>query len=363
MNKRTKLAVILFALMCSAVFAQQYDSESDFLVRREGNEITITGYTGKNTVIKIPPKIQDLPVTIIGEKAFGGQPNITSVTLPDTVTVIQDKAFNGCYELNKVNIPEGVTYIGSYAFMWSGITSISIPKSVTFIAGGAFGGCPRLQAINVNANNTEYSSLDGVLYDKGKTILHTYPAGRRGTSNFKILPTLTNIGDFAFAGCDNIASVTIHNLITNIGMGAFLECSNLTAIYVNADNTVYSSVDGVLYDKGKTFLHTYPSGKYKTPDYSFTIPDGVKFIEYFSFYGNKRLKKIIIPSSVTDIQEYAFCRCNFTEITFKGTIFSYDLAYNAFEELGDLRAKFYETDKSKGTPGTYTREKNVWTRQ
>jgi len=105
-KRRTAITFLLFAITTISVFAQQYDSESDFLFRREEKGITITGYTGKNTVIKIPPKIQDLPVTIIGERAFGGQSNITSVTLPDTVTVIQDKAFNGCYGLNRVNIPD-----------------------------------------------------------------------------------------------------------------------------------------------------------------------------------------------------------------------------------------------------------------
>jgi len=147
-------------------------------------------------------------------------------------------------------------------------------------------------------------------------------------------------------------------------MGAFIECSNLTAIYVNADNTEYSSVDGVLYNKDKTYLHTYPMKKYKGFDYSFSIPDGVKNIGYFSFYGNKILTNITIPDSVINIEQYAFCQCSFTEITFKGTIFSSDIAYDAFEDVGDLRAKFYETDKSKGTPGTYTRESKgeVWTK-
>ena len=96
MRKNVFLAGALLALMAVGAFAQEYNSESDFKVKKEGNGITITKYSGKATVINIPPTIQNLPVTSIGDKAFCGSPfgiDITSVTIPDSVTSIGYSAF------------------------------------------------------------------------------------------------------------------------------------------------------------------------------------------------------------------------------------------------------------------------------
>jgi len=339
-TRKPTLTLILIAVMAVSIYAQQYDPESDFEVEREDNEITITGYLGSKKEVRIPPTIQDLPVTIIGERAFYDKNDITRVVIPKGVTQIKINAFFNCKSLTNVNIPDTVTIIEQYAFIFSGITAVTVPKSVVYIGGGAFGGCTRLTAINVAADNVKYSSMGGVLYDKNKTFLHTYPAGKTDSSNFVIPGTLLVIGDYAFTACSRIVSIGIPASVKQIGVGAFLFCNRLNKLTVAADNTAYFTENNVLYNKDKTLLHTYPAGRTGS---SFTIQAGVK-----------------------SIGDMAFAACNgLRSITFEGTIPYMGFRHNAFRELGDLRDKFYETDKINGTPGTYTRESwgEVWTRQ
>jgi len=116
-----------------------YDSESDFEVERNESGIIITKYTGTNAEVHIPPAIQNLLVTSIGEWAFGGCIRLTAVIIPDNVTSIGEYAFDNCTSLTSVNIGNSVTRIGKNAFRdCAGLTGIIIPKNVTGIGMGAF---------------------------------------------------------------------------------------------------------------------------------------------------------------------------------------------------------------------------------
>jgi hypothetical protein len=86
MKNKTMIALVLTAIMTANAFAQQYASEKDFEIEKEGNGITITKYTGKGGAVNIPSKIQNLPITSIGVYAFLGCSNLTSVTIPNNVT-------------------------------------------------------------------------------------------------------------------------------------------------------------------------------------------------------------------------------------------------------------------------------------
>jgi hypothetical protein len=80
----------------------QYNSESDFKVERAGNTIKITEYVGSNAVVNIPPSIQNLPVTVIGDHSFFMNTNVTSLTIPNSVTSIETEAFYRCNNLTSV---------------------------------------------------------------------------------------------------------------------------------------------------------------------------------------------------------------------------------------------------------------------
>ena len=131
--------------------------------------------------------------------------SIKSVIINDGVTSIGVCAFDGCSSLTSVTIPNSVTRIEDYAFSdCSKLTSITIPNSVTRI-GYSFYGCKSLTSINVDSNNPNYSSVDGVLFNKEKTTLVAYPGGKQGA--YTIPNSVTSIGENAFYGCDKLVDV------------------------------------------------------------------------------------------------------------------------------------------------------------
>ncbi|MFZ4779358.1 MAG: leucine-rich repeat domain-containing protein, partial [Terrimicrobiaceae bacterium] len=188
------------------------------------SSITITGcVTQPVGVLDIPATINGKPVTSIGDLTFSGRSGLTNVTIPSSVTSIGGRAFSNCSDLKSITIPLSVASIGASAFQHcrgltsitipssvtsiggaafedcSGLTSITIPSSVKTIETGAFGGCSGLTSVSVDASNSNYSSVDGVLFDKLKATLLQYPAGKAGV--YEIPPSVTRIGSVAFDNC------------------------------------------------------------------------------------------------------------------------------------------------------------------
>lgn len=137
-------------------------------------------------------------------------------------------------------IPSSVTSVGAVAFLGCSLTSIAVPAGVKSIGEGTFKGSYALTAINVSYDNIAYSSEDGVLYDKNKTILYACPGGRNGS--FTIPSSVTNIGKKAFAGCYYLSSVSIPRSVTTIEDGAFNGCRDLIAVY--SSNPVPPTTNG-----------------------------------------------------------------------------------------------------------------------
>jgi hypothetical protein len=312
----------------------------------EGKLVTIIGNRAFEdcsslTSITIPDG-----VTSIGKQAFQGCSGLTSISIPDSVTSIGDSAFRSCSSLTSITIGDGVTSIGALAFYDCGsLKSITIPDSVTSIGKGAFQ-LTALTTIEVGTGNVSYTDVNGVLFNKEKTELHTYPAGKTreeytipdsvnsiGASAFAYCTSLTSItipdsvtsiGKYAFSLCRRLTSITIPDSVTSIGSGAFNWCMSLTTITI--PDSVTSIGNGAFIRCSSLTSITIPEGVTNIGDYTFqdcaltsvTIPDSVTSIGKYAFSLCRRLTSITIPDSVTSIGENAFLSTSLTAVTFLG---------------------------------------------
>ena len=137
-----------------------------------------------------------------------------------------------------------MTSIGEYAFgNCSNLASITIPTNVTSIGDDAFYFCNSLTAINVSKENVNYTSENGILYDKNKRTLIQCPGGKTGEL---IIPgSVECLGETAFMGCDVLNSITMPDSVERIGKNTFGHCYGLTAINVSEKNPTYTSENGI----------------------------------------------------------------------------------------------------------------------
>lgn len=208
----------------------------------------------KTEIIRYPQAIKEKSYSIpdgvktIGFAAFYYCDNLESIAIPNSVEIIDTNAFAYCSSLKNVEIPEGVTKIGSYAFSrCDSLKSVTIPESVSqidlafhdsyydeengsyveyYYGPSPFYFCEALEEINVSENNKNYSSLDGVLFNKDKTEIIQYPNGNRRTT-YALPSTVTTIGNsYAIHYCNYLINLIIPKSVDLIGYGDIALLSN-----------------------------------------------------------------------------------------------------------------------------------------
>jgi hypothetical protein len=340
--------------------------------------ITITGYNGPGGVVAIPDTINGLAVTSVGDSAFdecfgltsiiipdgvksiefsafASCTSLTNVALPETMVDLGDESFIACLSLTSFTIPNSVTSIGNSAFgSCTGLRSIAIPNSVTNIGVDAFLFCTNMTNIVVDADNPDFSSLNGVLFDKTKDTLLQYPLGLTN-SDYAIPNGVVTIAANAFFYCQNLISANIPGSVTNILGPPFYDCTNLTTISVDPTNPAYTISNSVLFNKAQDTLIQYspslPNASYVIPNsvttiqgdafafcanlVNISIPDGVTNIGWGEFFGCSSLASIVIPNGVTSIPDSAFYGCtSLTSIVIPNSVTSIGLW--AFQNCSSL---------------------------
>ena len=223
-----------------------------------GETVSITGYTGKQTDVWVPERIEGLPVASVNLRgysaitsvrlpsslktigAFEGCYSLKEITIPEGVTALPDHAFDHCYALRRVSLPSTLKSIGTEAFdRCTGLTEIVIPEGVTDMSNYVFFGCSALKRVSLPSTIriiwehtfNECSALEEI----------TIPEG------------VTRIGNLAFAFCYKLASVTLPDNITDISKDAFTYCSSDLKIYCRAGTKTEKAVR----DAGSTLTLIY----------------------------------------------------------------------------------------------------------
>jgi hypothetical protein len=292
--------------------------------------IIVRRYNGKDEYITIPGYINGLQVKEIGYGAFENNNKIKKIIIEKGVTVIDYNAFSNCSELTEVELPEGLLKIGSHAFdgceklakiqfpesiqiinylAFQGcekFTKVFIPKDVQDLGDSTFANCRELKEIIVDDENLDYSSMDGIFFNKAKTLLLKYPEAKKGAS-YIIPDTVNHFDNLAFINCRELISVNLPKRFCCFDLRTtFAGSNNLEQIIAHDDNPVFTTIDGVLFDKERKTLIFYPCGK-KESEYK--IPDGIDRIGKYAFQSCKNLKAVTFPESLRMIEEYAFTEC------------------------------------------------------
>lgn len=178
------------------------------------------GANGGNDIY-VPRQIDGYTVTEIGEYAFSSKDAVL-------VTWVQKNGSDFSSMLGEkvvVVLPDTITMIGEKAFFCTSITSVTIPASVQLIGSGAFAGCNFLKQHSVASENSVYTTIDGVLYNKTNKELVSFPSGYENVDSrgFAIPDGIISIGEYAFAGvnCRNDGKITIPSSVTQIKDYAF----------------------------------------------------------------------------------------------------------------------------------------------
>ena len=256
---------------------------------------------------------------------------ITRYKGPDSGEVVIPKTIGG-YEVKWI----GDRYSGAAVFQGcTGITSIVIPDSVISIDRSAFSGCTSLAEITVSPDNKNYSSVDGVLFNKDGSELIIYPKGN-GRSAYTVPDGVTSISGSAFSGCTSLKEIVIPDSVTSIGESAFSGCTSLSKVKLS--NNLRIIQERTFYDCTSLAEIVIPdsvteiSGRIDTEYYGgafigctslaeIVIPDSVTKIGVSAFLGCTSLSKVKLPKNLTSINSDVFYGCtSLTEITIPDSV-------------------------------------------
>lgn len=379
-------------------------------------KLTLTGYIDVRdfkTMRDAMPALTDLDLSDVTIVSYTDEENFSSVyTYP--ANEIPWGAFyiipcQGQNLLKSIILPKTLTSIGIQAFGNSKyLTTIEISSLVNSIASRAFELCNAF--INVDSNNPNYSSIDGVLFNKNQTQIIQCPISKTG--DYTIPSSVTSIAERAFTNCAKLTTITIPSSVKSIGSLAFNECVGLTnvnisssvttigemafwgcnlldeiyipssvtsignaafssskaLINVDAANSKYSSIDGVLFNKAQAELIHCPTSikdEFIIPSTvssissgafsnchgltSMDIPSSVISIGSTAFSNCYNLKSLIIPSSVVSIGSQAFWGCAKLESIYSYNIFplNFDNSSNVFNEVNKKSCTLYVPFGSK----------------
>ncbi len=239
------------------------DIESEKLkFRIFGSSATVTGHIGDlEGSVEIPESVtyggEEIRVTAIGESAFNGCVDITSVTMPNSIKSIGENAFQFCHALASVTLSDSLTSIGYKAFNECPFATIKLPASLRTLESNVFDNCTNLESIEIP---------EGVTEIKEQTFMFCHRL-----ASVKLPESLTSIGHAAFMDCDSLKSITIPSCVTSIEQQLFYGCRSLQSV---------------------------------------NLPDGITKIGHYAFEGCQMLASIQLPNSVTSAGQGTFTGCS-----------------------------------------------------
>ncbi|WP_315349948.1 leucine-rich repeat domain-containing protein [Hoylesella saccharolytica] len=273
-----------------------------------------TAYAGTRlTTVSIPANVEE-----IGEGAFAHLSKLGSATVDAANTTfkvdngilinVKENKLLQCFitHTGELNVPTGITALGDYSLAGAKrLTSIHIPASVKTIGEDAFAATYNVESIEVDAGNNYYCSVDGVLFNKNKSLLICYPTSKKGAA-YVVPTTVKELATGAFQECGggnayqlitdkkekkkiSLKKITLPEGLIKIGSSAF----TFTGVTdINIPTTVREIGDGCFYFSDIENI---------------TVPEGVTRIENGTFAYCYSLETLSLPSTISYIGSSVFC--------------------------------------------------------
>ena len=276
----------------------------------------------------------------IGANAFSGCSTLEEIKLPRSLKVIGDGAFSGCSSLTSINLPAGLLEIGTQAFsICSKLTSVKIPDGIKVIEDGVFSRCISLTGISFGKNVEKIAS--SAFYCCSSL------------AGIKIPDSVTEIHQSAFSLCSNLKQVILPENLEYLHTDAFADCESLDYneyrdyLYIGTEKNPYYYLVGIDKFAYRSVLTLHPNteaiadsflsygfGSVNVSDDSkyyymdggclidkrtmtlvialedFSIPDGIKRIGDYAFFGKYMLNEVVLPDSVVSIGYKSFASCD-----------------------------------------------------
>jgi hypothetical protein len=293
MNTVVKSLLLAFVLSLPLLLKAQVN----YVLTTNGAVVTadVTSSPNASGNVIVADTYGNYPVVSIQEDAFANCTSLTGITISTNVTSIGDYAFYNCSGLAALTLGSGVVSIGNYTFNGcSSLTSVTMDNNITSVGIYAFASCYYLASVTISTN-------------------------------------VTSIGNYTFYNCSSLGSVTIPTSVTSLGAGVFSACDALTNIAVAAPNPVFSSTNGVLFNKAQTTLIQCPAGLAG----SYTIPGSVTALADHAFFSCSSLVSVQVPNSLIIIGTNAFASCSSLTNVALGTGVT-SIEYEAFASCSSL---------------------------
>lgn len=335
-------------------------------------------------------------VSAISYRALADQIFLRSLTLPATLDSLGNEAFQGCYVLQELNGLQNVRHIGDYAlsgtalekidmsgwdaeYMGHGLfarctslTQVRLPGNISSLPARTFSGCTSLRQTNIGELAGLRTIGEGALAGCSSLAQISLPPslrvieslafdGMSSLSSLELPQALTTIGDYAFRGCSSLGALVLPDAVTTLGLSPFYGCSALQqvvlsanlrnisdnyifdhcpalqSIEISASNTLYSSSDGVLYNRAKNQIIAWPAALSRTKhpvlptsatplargalmdcllDENFCLPERMNTLPYDALTRTTGLRYLTTgaESRLSTIEARAICNCQSLQV-------------------------------------------------
>ena len=260
------------------------------------NIVAWQGYRNRVKTVVIHEGVEN-----IGNNAFAGCVNLSSVTLPDSLVRIGQYAFLGCSSLKEFTLPHWVTMYPSVFAECTALTHFEFPEESDYVSSNLFRDCTALRRVTLPGSIRQIGSFafynctvltDISLPDGLEVIDREAFACCKKLAKLSIPPTVTYIGAFAFTECA-FAAISVPPGVTELRDGVFSNCPNLASV------TFLGPVVNIMRQAfwGCKGLRTL------------SLPETVTEIGTQAFYDCTNLESLSVRSDTVAIDEQAFQDC------------------------------------------------------